>query len=224
VSVTVIVPEVVTLPLLPTLMVYVPGVPIAKFPVCDFAIVSTGAPASVVGSMAVGEFEAPPPLAVAEFVTEPGSVPMGMVTPRVMLGNEDEPAIVAVDVHVTTCAASLQLQPLPEADAYVSPAGNVSTIVVVPEVAALPLLLTAIVYEPLPPIVKLPVCDLTIASTGAPVSVVGSVAVGVLLAPPPDAVAEFVTLPGGPTALTVSEIELPAAAAAMTVVLVQVTI
>jgi hypothetical protein len=100
----------------------------------------------------------------------------------------------------------------------------VSVTVMVPDVATFPVLLTAIAYVPVAPVTKDPVCDFVIASAGLPASVVGSVAVGVFVAPPPLAVTELVTDPGAPVALTVKVMGLPAAAAAMAVVLVQVTV
>jgi len=80
------------------------------------------------------------------------------------------------------------------------------------------------VYVPVAPVTNDPACDFAIASIGLPVSVVGSVAVGVLVAPPPLAVTELVTEPGAPAALTVNVMGLPAAPAAMGAVLVQVAV
>jgi hypothetical protein len=86
-----------------------------------------------------------------------------------------------------------------------------------------PELLTAIVYVPVAPTVKLPVCDFAIASTGVTI-VVGSVAVGVLAAPPPDAFAEFVTEAAAPAATcTERAIGLPLPPTAIAAALVQVT-
>jgi hypothetical protein len=65
---------------------------------------------------------------------------------------------------------------------------------------------------------------LAIASTGVPASVVGSVAVGELVAPPPLAVAELVTEPGAPTAFTLNAMGAALAPAGMAVVLVQVAL
>jgi hypothetical protein len=96
--------------------------------------------------------------------------------------------------------------------------------VIVPEVTTLPELLTAMVYAPVAPVTKDPECDFAMASVGLPASVVGSVAVGESVAPPPLAVTEFVTDPGAPTTLTVSVIVLPFAPAAIAVVLVQVAV
>jgi hypothetical protein len=107
---------------------------------------------------------------------------------------------------------------------YVKPAGNVSTTVIVPEVGAVPVLPTAMVYVPVCPAVNEPVCDLLIDSVG-PTIVVGSVAVGELLAPPPDALALFVT---GDVAfaatLTVTVMAFPLALAAIAEVLEQVAV
>jgi len=49
----------------------------------------------------------------------------------------------------------------------VSPAGKVSTSVIVPEVATSPVLATESVYEPCWPTVKSPTCDFVSASAGA---------------------------------------------------------
>ncbi len=74
----------------------------------------------------------------------------------------------------------------------VKPAGSVSVTVIVPVVAAVPVLLTTIAYAPVAPTVKLPVCDFATASTGVS-TVVGSLAVGEFVAPPPLAVAVLIT-------------------------------
>jgi hypothetical protein len=222
VSVTVIVPLVAAVPLLLTAIVYVPVAPIVKFPVCDFAIASVGL-RIVVGSVAVGVLVAPPPEAAALFVNVAGAF-AATLTVRAI----DEPpapaAMTAALVQVTTAPASTHAQPVPDAALNVSPVGRSSLTVSVPDVATLPGLLTASVYVPVEPAVKLPLCDFAIARTGAPFTVVGSTATGVLPAPPPDAVTEFVSDPGGPATLTVNAIEAPAAPAAMAVVLVQVAL
>jgi hypothetical protein len=178
---------------------------------------------TVVGSVAVGEFAAPPPLAVAEFVTVAGAFVATLAVS--VIGFPAAPAAMTVAlVQVTVCPAALQVHPVPLAALNVRPVGSVSVTVIVPEVATLPVLLTAIEYVPVAPVTKDPVCDFAIASTGLPASVVGSVAVGVFVAPPPLAVTEFVTDPGAPTAFTVSVMGLPLAPAAIAVVLVHVAL
>ena len=94
-----------------------------------------------------------------------------------------------------------------------------------PKVVAFPLLLTTIVYEPVPPTGKGAACDFTIASCGCAI-VVGSFAVGVLAAPPPLACAELVSVPGGVVdgTLTVSDIAGKAEAGAIAALLEHVTI
>ena len=78
-------------------------------------------------------------------------------------------------------------------------------------------------YVPVEPTAKLPVCDFAIASTGLTI-VVGSLALGVFVAPPPDAPAVLISGEDALAAtLTVSEIVLPLAPAAITAALVQVT-
>ena len=97
-----------------------------------------------------------------------------------------------------------------------------STTVVVPNVVALPVLLTAIVYVPLWPTTNEPVCDLVMARTGI-VTVVTSVELPVLGAPPPDELTVLLTLGTADAATaTVSVIELPMLVALMTVELVHV--
>jgi len=195
VSVTVIVPDVATFPALLTTTVYVPVCPVTNEPACDFASANCGVPEIVVGSVAVGVFAAPPPLAVAELVNDPGSVAAGTVTPSVIVGNDPAAATAAVLVQVTTCPELPHVQPEPVADAYVRPAGSVSVIVVVPNVVALPGLVTAIEYEPVPPTGNDPLCDFAIASCGCAI-VVESFAVGELVAPPPDTPAVLMSVPG----------------------------
>jgi hypothetical protein len=72
-SLTVVVPDVATLPVFPATMVYVPIAPTTNEPECDFTSVSAGAPAILVGSFALGVFAAPPPLASAELTTDLGA-------------------------------------------------------------------------------------------------------------------------------------------------------
>src|SRR5271166_6087054 len=81
----------------------------------------------------------------------------------------------------------------------VRPVGSVSATVTAAVVGPVPLLVTVIVYvAPVCPWVKLPVCDLVTVRSGNCTIVVGSVAVSldVLVSPPPDTVAVFVTLAG----------------------------
>ena len=204
VSTTVSVPDVAAVPVLLTAIVYVPVQPMLKLPVCDFAIASTGR-TIVVGSFATGEFGAPPPEALALFVSDGGALG-DTFTLRVMGLPLAPAAMTVVLVHVTTAPAAEHVQPVPLAEKYDKPVGSVSLTVIVPEVATLPLLLTRIVYVPRWPAMKFPVCDFVMPSVGLPLSVVGSVATGELVAPPPLAVTELVTLPGGPPTLTVSVI------------------
>jgi hypothetical protein len=132
-------------------------------------------------------------------------------------------AIEAAVVQVAVWPLPLHVQPLPLAALNVSPAGSVSTIVTVPKVAAVPVLLTAIAYVPVWPIVNVPLCVFVTASTGLTI-VAGLLATGVLLAPPPDALALFVIVDGAFAAtFTVREIGVPLVAPAMTVELEHVT-
>jgi len=143
VSVTVIVPAVATFPVLLTAIAYVPVCPTANDPLCDFAIARTGLPDNVVGSVATGVFVAPPPLALAEFVTEPGA-PVAL-TVNVMALPVPAKAMLAVLVHVAVWPEPPHVQPVPLAALKVNPAGSVSVTVVVPDVASVPVLLTVIV-------------------------------------------------------------------------------
>jgi hypothetical protein len=146
VSVTEIVPKVGDVPVLLTVIVYVPVAPIAKSPACVLLIARTGV-TTVVGSVAVGEFVAPPPLAVAELVTR-GTAAASTFTVSVIGFPVAAAAMTVALSQVTVWPAALQVHPVPVAALNVSPAGSVSVTVIVPEVATLPVLLTAIVYVP----------------------------------------------------------------------------
>jgi hypothetical protein len=221
VSVTVSVPDVARFPELLTTSAYVPVCPATNEPVWDFASASTGAPESVVGSVAVGAFEAPPPLTVTELVREPAAP--ATFTMSVMGLPLPEAAMLVTLVHVAVWPEPPHVHPVPEAALKVSPAGSVSVTVSVPVVADVPELLTTIAYVPVEPLVKLPVCDFAIARTGV-TTVVGSVATGVFAAPPPEAFAELVTVAGAfPATFTVSAIAAALPATAMGVALVQLT-
>ena len=89
----------------------------------------------------------------------------------------------------------MQDHPVPAIAVAVSPEGNVSVTVTVPDVAPLPLLFTVIVYvAPACPCVKFPVCDFVMLRSASCVTVVASLAVSfeVLVSPPPDTAAVFV--------------------------------
>jgi hypothetical protein len=138
-------PEVAWNPELIGVIVYVPFIPAVKFPLCDLLMPRTGAIATVVGSVAVAEALAPPPENVAEFVTLGTAAGCGVTV--TVIGLPLAPAAIARDdVQVTTCPALPQDHPPPVAPTYVSPAGNVSTTVIVPLVVAVPVLLVASVY------------------------------------------------------------------------------
>jgi hypothetical protein len=110
------VPLVGAFPVFETLSVYVPVPPTTKLPLCDLFAWSTGAPFTVVGSLAVGEFDAPPPVALTLFVTL-GTAVVSTLTFSVM-GFAFAPAAIADDdVHVTVCPDALHDQPVPEAEA-----------------------------------------------------------------------------------------------------------
>ena len=89
--------------------------------------------------------------------------------------------------------------PVPANAVAVRPLGSASVIVIALLVAAVPELVTVIVYvAPVWPCVKLPVCAFAIVRSGPPTIVATSVAVSlvVLLSPPPETVAVLVTLAG----------------------------
>jgi hypothetical protein len=203
-------------------MAYVPVWPAVNEPVCDLLIASAG-PTIVVGSVAAGVLVAPPPDALALFVS--GDVAFAAtLTVRLIVFPLAPAAIAVVLVQVAVWPLPLHVQPVPLAVLYVSPVGSVSTMVIVPKVAAVPVLLTAMVYVPVWPAVKLPVCDLLIASVG-PTIVVGSAAFGEFVAPPPEAPATLVTGVGEFAAtFAVRLMGFPLPPAAIADVLVQVAV
>ncbi len=89
-------------------------------------------------------FVEPPPEAVAVFVTVPGVVAVTS-TLISMLGSTVIAGRTVVEVQVTTCPAALHVQSVPVPASKVSPAGSVSTIVIVPEVGPLPVFASEIV-------------------------------------------------------------------------------
>jgi hypothetical protein len=100
----------------------------------------------------------------------------------------------------------------------------VSTTVIVPLVGEPPASLGTIVYVPTEPTVKFPTCDFVIPSVaGEGRMVVGSFAEAELLAPPPDTVAEFVTLPAAVAPTVISTLGATACGA-MALGEVQVTV
>lgn len=140
VSTTVTVPLVAEPPELLGTIEYVPGAPTVKLPLCDNAIASVAGDGEiVVGSLAVAVLVAPPPEAVAVFVTLWAVVAL---TTIVMLWPTPSGGIASGDVQVTVCPEAAHVQSVPVADAYVNPAGSVSTTVIVPEVGTLPVLAT----------------------------------------------------------------------------------
>src|SRR4051794_37761827 len=80
----------------------------------------------------------PPPATLAMFVTDGIAT---WATPTVsVIGFALVPpaAMTALLVHVTTCAAAEQVQPVPVPDTNARPVGSVSLTVIVPEVGAVP--------------------------------------------------------------------------------------
>jgi len=225
VSTYVRVPVVGVVPMFPTLSEYVPVPPLMKFPECVLFACRTGAPPTVVGSVAVGELVVPPPVAFTEFVTL-GTAAARTLTLSVIAFAFAAAAIAVVDVHVTVCPLAPHAQPVPDAELYVSPVGSVSMTVTVPLVGEPPGLLATIVYVPVEPTVKLPTWDLAMASAaGAGSIVVGSFAVAEFVAPPPDAVALLVSVPGvDVVTLTVMPTVAPTEDGAIAAVDVQVTL
>ncbi len=82
-------------------IVYVPFCPATKLPLCDLLIPRTGASATVVGSVAVADAEAPPPESVAELVTLGTAAAVGL-TVRLTGFPLAPTAMETGDVQVTT--------------------------------------------------------------------------------------------------------------------------
>jgi len=166
---------------------------------------------------------APPPDAVALFNTVAAG-PTTFTTSEIV-GDVAPLAIGVVVVHVTTWPEALHVQPVPVAEANVKPVGSVSVSVRVPVVGDVPLLVTLSVYVPVAPMTKFPLWDPVAVKAGAPLTVVGSVAVGEFEAPPPVALTVFVTLGTAvDSTVTLSVIVFPFPPAAIAVVDVQVTV
>ena len=116
--------------------------PCAKWPVWLLVRPSTGAGRIVVGSLAVGEFVAPPPLALALLVSDPAAL-AATSTVRVMALVPPLAAMAVLLVQVTVGElAPEQIQSPPLAEAKVKPVGKVSVTVSSPLVASVPILLT----------------------------------------------------------------------------------
>jgi hypothetical protein len=79
------------------------------------------------------------------------------VTGSVIAAEVAPGANAVVLVHVTVCAAVVQLQPVPVAEDGVKPVGRVSVTVIVPVVVDDPALFTCIVYASLKPTPKVEV-------------------------------------------------------------------
>ncbi len=225
VSVSVTVPLVGWTPEFLAVSKYVPSCPTTKsVPTIALVPAAVGELLTItVESVFVDVEPAPPPDAVALFVTVAAG-PTTLTTSEI----EGDVAVVAIGVvvvHVTIWPAALHVQPVPVAETKVKPVGNVSVSVRVPVVAEVPLFVTLSVYVPVAPITKLPVCEPFAVSAGAPLTVVGSVAVGEFEAPPPAAFTVLVTLgTAAARTLTLSVIVFPSEPAAIAVVDVQVTV
>ena len=174
-------------------------------------------------SEAVAVLVAPPPVTVATLVTL-GTAATPTPTIKVMgLPFAPTAAIGVTDVQVTFCPTAAHVQPTPVPDTNVKPAGSGSVTVTVPAVAAVPLLAGVMVYVPLRPTMKSPTCDFASARFASPRIVVGSLAVAVLGARPPLALALLMTVPMADAATaTLSVIGLPVAPAAIGVLDVHV--
>src|SRR5262245_39826047 len=102
-------------------------------------------------------------MTVAVFVTDGNAAAFTLVV-SVIAGSELPAESGPGCVHVTTCPAAPQVQPVPTADTNPSPAGSVSVTVMGKSVGCEPgKLLTVSVYVPLVPTAKLPACDFAIA-------------------------------------------------------------
>ena len=92
---------VAAVPSFPTDTVYVAGWPTSNVPVCDLVTIRFGTPPTVVGSVAVGEFGAPPPDAVALLTTE-GTAATRTFTTKLNGGAVAPGPMMAPYVHETT--------------------------------------------------------------------------------------------------------------------------
>jgi hypothetical protein len=115
VSTYVSVPVVAEVPVLVTLSEYVLVLPMTKLPLCDLLACSAGAPATVVASVAVGAFEAPPPLALTLFVTLGTAAASALTLSVIALPFAPAP-ITVLEVQVTVWPLDAQAQPVPEAE------------------------------------------------------------------------------------------------------------
>ena len=121
---------------------------------------------TVVGSLAVLllEFVSPDVATVAVLVTPGAAVVAGVtVRPKLELAFG---ARIPVFVQVTVCPEALQFHPAPAPETYVRPVGSVSVTVIVPVVPAPPTFVTAMLYTPFVPTMKLPLCCLVIVRSG----------------------------------------------------------
>src|SRR5262249_16744022 len=178
-----------------------------------------------VGSLAVlfAVLISPPPETDAEFVKFEGAS-LATVTVRVIAGKFEPAANASFRVHDRD--RSTQFHPAPSSAVAVRAAGRVSVTVTVPLVESPPMLETVSVYAaPICPCVKEPVWVLVILKSGTAVIEVGSLAVlfAVLISPPTDTAAEFLTLEGAlPATVTVRVIAGKFELAAKTSLRVQV--
>jgi len=226
VSVSVIVPLVAAEPVFDTPIVQTPLVPSVKFPLCVFDATSRGPLSTCVVVLAVAAVPDPVPgNAMLTVLLRLGNAEAPTKTTR-LTGGAEPPAGIAVGVvQVTVWPAAPHVQPVPLAETYVKPLARSSVMVTVPFVGWTPEFLAVSTYVPSCPTTKsLPTIPFVPAAVGELVTItVESVAVDAEAAPPPDAVALFVTVPAGPTTLTTSEIDGDVAALAIAVVVVHVT-
>ena len=114
-----------------------------KFPECVLLIVKSGSGTMVVRSdeVSFAVFASPPPLTLAEFVTDEAALPATSAV-SVIAGKLADAFSTSLLVHVNV--PSVQLQPLPLSPVEVSPVGRVSVTVTVLVVGPAPPLLTRI--------------------------------------------------------------------------------
>jgi hypothetical protein len=163
-----------------------------------------------VGSLAVllEVFVSPPPVTVTTFVTDTGAS-CAMLTLIVIPGYADPAARLSARLQLTVCPEIEHVQPLPVAVNGDNPPGSVSDTWTAPLVAIVPTFRTTTAYAPVEPCMNCTLWLLAIVASGRPPMLVGSVAVlfVVLVSPPPETVAVFVTLSAAFAAtLTVSVI------------------
>ena len=190
VSITVVVPDEVDGPAFETVITYWPVAPARNVPCATFVTLRSKLVLTGVEPVETGPLSALQPGhsfgfdTVALLAAKAPETPEAIITSRTkMLFVPD--AIELAKVHVTfgTAPPHVQVAVEPALTEYpVTPAGSVSDTVVVPVVLDGPLLVTVILYCPMPPAVKVPCATFAMARSKFGVSGVGPLEAGPLLA------------------------------------------